>query len=94
VAGAVPATSAGDTPFAESGLDGWTWSVNVAPGGHTGINQVSVTVNSHMVQDFDTTFTLSRLVRDQQAFVTSAISAAKEKALQAGLTQQQSQASQ
>jgi general secretion pathway protein I len=94
VAGAVPSTSSGDTPFTESGLEGWTWSVSVTPAAHSGINDVSVTVNSHMVQDFDTTFTMSRLVRDQQTFVTSAISAAKEKALQSGLTQQQSQASQ
>jgi type II secretion system protein I len=94
VAGAVPSTSTGATAFTESGLEGWTWSVEVTPAGHTGINQVSVTVNSNMVQDFDSSFTMSRLVRDQQAFISTAVSAAKQKALQSGLTQQQSQAGQ
>jgi hypothetical protein len=54
-----------------------------------------VTVQCRQAQQaVDASFTMTRLVRDQQAFVSSAIQAAKQKALQSGLTQQQSQASQ
>jgi type II secretion system protein I len=93
VAGATPATSAGENAFTDAGLDGWTWKVNVTPGAHAGINQVDVTVNCRQAaSSVDASFTMTRLLRDQQAFVTSATQAAKEKALQAGVANQQSQA--
>jgi hypothetical protein len=94
VSGATAATSTGDSSFGDSDLEGWTYNINVSAGGHTGINQVTVTVQCHQAENVDATFSMTRLLRDQQAFVTSAIQAAKQKALQAGITQQQSQASQ
>jgi len=67
----------------------------VTAAAHTGINQVQVTVKCPQAPTpIDASFTMTRLLRDQQAFVTSAIQAAKAKALQAGVTQQQTQASQ
>jgi general secretion pathway protein I len=95
VGGAMKPTSTGDVPFDESGLEGWTYSVNVTPAAHAGINQVQVTVKCPQAPNpIDASFTMTRLLRDQQAFVTSAVQAAKAKALQAGVTQQQAQASQ
>jgi general secretion pathway protein I len=95
VGGAIQPTSTGDVPFAESGLEGWTYNVNVTPAAHTGINQVQVTVTCPQAPNpIDASFSMTRLLRDQQAFVTSAIQAAKQKALEAGVTQQQAQASQ
>lgn len=93
VAGATPATSSGSVPFTDPGLEGWSWAVNVAPASHTGINQVEVIVSGpQSANSVDASFTMTRLLRDQQAFVTSATQATKEKALQAGVTHQQSQA--
>jgi general secretion pathway protein I len=95
VGGAMQPTSTGDVSFDESGLEGWSYSVNVTAAAHTGINQVQVTVKCPQAPNpIDASFTMTRLLRDQQAFVTSAIQAAKAKALQAGVTQQQAQASQ
>jgi general secretion pathway protein I len=95
VAGATPATSSGEVPFTDAGLEGWTWNVNVAPAAHAGINQVEITVNNRQAANsVDASFTMTRLLRDQQAFVTSATQAAKQKALQAGVANQQSQAGQ
>jgi general secretion pathway protein I len=95
VAGVLPPTSSGDVAFTDAGLDGWSYSINVTPATHSGINQVEVSVKcSQAPNSIDASFTMTRLLRDQQAFVTSAIQAAKAKALQAGVTQQQSQASQ
>jgi general secretion pathway protein I len=95
VGGAIPSSASGESSFNEQGLDGWTYSINVTAAAHTGINQVEVTVQCRQAeQAVDASFTMTRLVRDQQAFVSSAIQAAKQKALQSGLTQQQSQASQ
>jgi hypothetical protein len=95
VAGATPATSSGDVPFTDAGLEGWTWNVNVTPAAHAGINQVEITVNNRQAANsVDASFTMTRLLRDQQAFVTSATQAAKQKALQAGVANQQSQAGQ
>ncbi|HET6328936.1 MAG TPA: hypothetical protein VFG04_29905 [Planctomycetaceae bacterium] len=93
VAGATPATSSGEVPFTDPGLEGWTWSVNVNPATHAGINQVEITVNRRQgANSVDASFTLTRLLRDPQAFVTSATQATKQKALEAGVTHQQSQA--
>jgi general secretion pathway protein I len=95
VGGAISSSGSGESSFNEPGLDGWTYRVNMTAGAHTGINQVEVTVQCRQAeQAVDASFTMIRLVRDQQAFVSSAIQAAKQKALQSGLTQQQSQASQ
>jgi general secretion pathway protein I len=95
VGGALPPTSTGETSFNESGLEGWTYSIKVAASPHQGLNQVQVTVKCPQLPNaVDASFTMTRLLRDQQAFVTSATQAAKAKALQAGVTQQQSQATQ
>jgi len=91
VAGVTPSTSAGDTPFTDVGLDGWSYSLNVAPSTHSGLNQVEVTVTCRQAPStVNASFTLTRMIRDQQAFITSATQAAKAQALQAGVTQQQS----
>jgi type II secretion system protein I len=93
VSGVTQPTSTGETSFTDSGLEGWTYSISVAAATHTGINQVQVTVKGPQTANaVDASFTMTRLLRDQQAFVTSAVQAAKAKALQAGVTQQQSQA--
>ncbi len=95
VSGALPSSSGGESSFNEPGLEDWTYNVNVTAGAHAGINQVEITVRSRQAeQAVDASFTMTRLVRDQQSFVSSAVQAAKQKALQAGITQQQSQASQ
>jgi general secretion pathway protein I len=95
VGGVLQPTSSGDVAFTDPGLEGWTYSVNVAPATHAGVNQVQVTVNFRDAPNsVDASFTMARLLREQQAFVTSAIQAAKAKALQSGVTQQQSQATQ
>jgi general secretion pathway protein I len=94
VGGVTPATSSGDVPFTDAGLEGWSWSVNVASP-RTGINQVEVTVQCRQLENsIDASFTLTRMIRDQQAFVTTAVQAAKQKAAQAGVAQQQSQTGQ
>jgi len=91
VAGVTAPNSAGDTPFTDQGLEGWSYSLNVAPAAHSGLNQVQVTVTCHQAPStVNASFTLTRMVRDQQAFITSATQAAKAQALQAGVTQQQS----
>jgi general secretion pathway protein I len=95
VSGAIQPSSTGDVSFNESGLEGWSYRVDVATSPHKGLNQVQVTVTCpRLPNSVDASFTMTRLLRDQQAFVTSATQAAKAKALQAGVTQQQSQASQ
>jgi general secretion pathway protein I len=95
VGGAVSATSSGEVPFTDPGLEGWTWSVNAGASPRTGISQVEVTVNCRQgANSVDASFVMTRLLRDPQAFVTSATQAAKDKATQAGIAQQQSQASQ
>ncbi|HEV7998312.1 MAG TPA: hypothetical protein VGP63_00440 [Planctomycetaceae bacterium] len=94
VAGATPATSSGEVPFTDPGLEGWTWSVSVAPATHAGINQVEVSINCRQgANSVDAGFKMTRLLRDPQAFVTSATQATKQKALEAGVIHQQSQAS-
>jgi general secretion pathway protein I len=93
VGGAIPATSSGDVPFTDAGLEGWSYSITVAPATHAGINQIQVSVFCRQApSSVDASFTMARLLRDQQAFVTSATQAAKTKALQAGVANQQSQA--
>ncbi len=93
VAGATPATSSGEVPFTDPGLEDWTWSVSVNPANHAGINQVEITVSRRQGPNgVDASFKLARLLRDPQAFVTSATQTTKQKALEAGVTHQQSQA--
>ncbi len=95
VGGVLPSSSSGDTPFTDVGLEGWSYSIDVMPATHSGVNTVTVSVKcSAAPSSVDASFTMSRLLRDQQAFVTSAIQAAKAKALQSGVTQQQTTASQ
>jgi general secretion pathway protein I len=95
VSGAAPATSSGEVAITDPGLEGWTCIVTVAPSPRAGLNQVEVTVNYRQAENsVDSSFSMTRLVRDPQAFITSAIQASKDKATQAGITQQQSQATQ
>jgi general secretion pathway protein I len=70
--GVVPRSSTGETSFAEPQLQGWTWAVSVKPGPRTGLQAIQVDVAYKLAGDnVDATFSLSRLVRDQSAFVTS-----------------------
>jgi general secretion pathway protein I len=93
VGGTIPATSSGDVPFTDAGLEGWSYSITVAPATHAGINQVQISVSCRQApSSVDASFTMARLLCDKQAFVTSATQAAKTKALQAGVSNQQTQA--
>jgi general secretion pathway protein I len=95
IGGVVPPTSSGEVPFSDPGLEGWTWNINVTPATHIGINQVEVTVRCPQGgNSIDASFTMTRMLRDPQAFVTSAVQASKDKATQAGITKLQSQAPQ
>jgi general secretion pathway protein I len=95
VAGVQPANSSGESSFTDPGLEGWSYAISVSPASHTGLNQVQVTVTCRQApSSVDASFTMARLLRDQQAFMTSSIQAAKQQALQAGVTQQQNQAGQ
>jgi type II secretion system protein I len=72
IAGVVPRSSAGETAFTESQLQGWTWAVNVKAGPQNGLQLVQVDVAYKLAGDsVDASFSLARYVRDPSAFITS-----------------------
>lgn len=75
--GAVPSQSTSDAAFVEPWLEGWKWSLSVQAGPRTGLILVEVDVACRAASNsVDASFALTRLVRDQQAFATSATAAA------------------
>jgi general secretion pathway protein I len=91
IAGLVPPRSAGGS-FAEPGLEGWTWNATVQPGPRAGIFSVEVTVaRPSSGSGVDASFSLTRLVRDQLAFINSATQSAQADAAAKTTLQQQSQ---
>ena len=78
VSGAVPPKAGGESAFTEPGLEGWTYSITLNPGPRLGLQEVVVGVACRNAGSMvDATFSMSRWVRDQTAFLNSGTQAAE-----------------
>lgn len=77
VAAIEPLEDAADQPFQDDDL--WTWTVQIAPGPHADLQQVTVIVNYEGANELaGTSFSMSRLIRDPVVFELAAAAEAAD----------------
>lgn len=77
IGGIEPMTPVSNMPVSEVN-DGWTWSLEIAPGPATDLLNLVVSVaHKNSFEEVDASFTLRRLVRDPQALLDIEAAAAE-----------------